>query len=132
MKSILLVEPPYRNKYPPIGLMKISSYHKKLGDSITYIKGNISDEVISMATEDILSYLVDLKIPFSKSRSLINEYIKRGKSDLLQSILCPIDDPDLQGTILRKLELYRTAKNQKRLNEIFYWDRIYITTLFTF
>mgnify|MGYP001248158418 CR=1 FL=1 len=41
MREILLVEPPYRNKYPPIGLMKISTYHKSLGDNVTFIKGNI-------------------------------------------------------------------------------------------
>jgi hypothetical protein len=36
---ILLVEPGYRNKYPPIGLMKISSYHKSKGDHVCFVKG---------------------------------------------------------------------------------------------
>lgn len=39
MAKILLVEPGYRNKYPPLGLMKISTYHRSLGDSITFTKG---------------------------------------------------------------------------------------------
>ena len=56
MRSILLVEPPYRNKYPPIGLMKIASYHKSLGDEITFIKGSVSDHLIEEIVNDILSY----------------------------------------------------------------------------
>ena len=39
MKKILLVEPQYRNKYPPLGLMKISTYHKLKGDQVVFIKG---------------------------------------------------------------------------------------------
>jgi hypothetical protein len=39
MKRILLVEPGYRNKYPPLGLMKISSYHKLAGDEVHFVKG---------------------------------------------------------------------------------------------
>lgn len=35
----MLVEPAYRNKYPPMGLMKISTYHKMLGDEVTFVKG---------------------------------------------------------------------------------------------
>ncbi len=36
---VLLVEPGYKNKYPPMGLMKISAYHKSLGDEVRFAKG---------------------------------------------------------------------------------------------
>lgn len=39
MRNILLVEPEYKNKYPPMGLMKISTYHKKQGDKVYFVKG---------------------------------------------------------------------------------------------
>ena len=39
MERILLVEPNYKNKYPPIGLMKISSYFKGKGDFVEFHKG---------------------------------------------------------------------------------------------
>lgn len=39
MRRILLVEPGYQNKYPPLGLMKISSYHKLIGDEVYFVKG---------------------------------------------------------------------------------------------
>lgn len=39
MKKILLVEPAYSNKYPPLGLMKIATYHRLKGDEVVFFKG---------------------------------------------------------------------------------------------
>jgi len=47
-KRILLLEPGYRNKYPPLGLMKIASYHRSRGDMVRFVKGedsSVFDEV---------------------------------------------------------------------------------------
>ena len=40
-KNILLIEPGYKNKYPPLGLMKIAQYHGPQGkrDRVRFIKG---------------------------------------------------------------------------------------------
>lgn len=38
-KQVLLVEPSYKNKYPPLGLMKIAQYHKEKGDHVEFTKG---------------------------------------------------------------------------------------------
>ncbi|WP_319526166.1 hypothetical protein [uncultured Desulfosarcina sp.] len=43
-RNVLLVEPGYKTKFPPMGLMKISKYHKILGDSVYFVKG-INHEV---------------------------------------------------------------------------------------
>ena len=40
-RNILLIEPGYKNKYPPLGLMKIAQYHGPKGkqDNVRFIKG---------------------------------------------------------------------------------------------
>ena len=39
LRRILLVEPDYRSKFPPLGLMRISSYHKMRGDRVVFTRG---------------------------------------------------------------------------------------------
>ena len=44
MADILLLEPGYRNKYPPLGLMKISYFHKYVhGDYVRFAKGELPE-----------------------------------------------------------------------------------------
>ena len=44
MADILLLEPGYANKYPPIGLMKISYFHKYFhGDYVRFAKGRLPE-----------------------------------------------------------------------------------------
>lgn len=44
MRNILLVEPDYHSKFPPLGLLKIAAYHKERRDSVTFVRGR--DEAI--------------------------------------------------------------------------------------
>lgn len=49
-KNILLIEPGYKNKYPPLGLMKLASYHGPHGkrDRVKFIKGEIDRSVLKV------------------------------------------------------------------------------------
>jgi len=38
-KRVLLIEPAYKVNYPPLGLMKISNFHKRCGDEVVFYKG---------------------------------------------------------------------------------------------
>jgi hypothetical protein len=49
-KNILLIEPGYKNKYPPLGLMKLAAYHGPHGkrDNVKFIKGEIDRTVLEV------------------------------------------------------------------------------------
>ncbi len=39
MSRILLVEPDYRSTFPPLGLLRVSTYHKSRQDKVTFTRG---------------------------------------------------------------------------------------------
>ena len=45
-RNVLLLEPNYKNKYPPIGLMKLATYHKMIGDNVVFYKGELKEFII--------------------------------------------------------------------------------------
>jgi hypothetical protein len=56
LKHVLLVEPKYYTRYPPLGLLKLSSYHKALGDTTELVKGTTS----ALSKEPDIIYVTSL------------------------------------------------------------------------
>jgi hypothetical protein len=127
-RNILLLEPNYKNKYPPIGLMKLSTYHKLLGDNVQFFKGNLNDLLLERKQSECLRELqsipkIDNSIDISE---LVYSYLKTKRLILLAEIKSAYHDGDR-----RRVEAILKFYSYKYI-PIDYWDRIHITTLFTF
>lgn len=131
-RNVLLLEPNYANKYPPIGLMKIATYHRNRGDQVRFFKGNLNDLVIDLLWGDCLKQLrfIDESTNWLHKQSIVKEFIKTRNKDLLES-LQPANS--LYGPlIINCLKGFGDGFRRQtwKLNPKF--DRIYVTTLFTF
>lgn len=131
-RRILLVEPKYRNKYPPIGLMKIATYHKLLGDHVMFYKGDLKDLVLDQLSEQALTKLrrIDKTTNWSSSISIVREYIKTKKKGLIDEL--NLKKIKYQRLVVSSLNGFANVYRKKDYSKFPKWDRVYVTTLFTF
>ena len=57
-RRVLLLEPNYKNKFPPIGLMKLATYFRLRGDDVVFYKGDLTEFVIRQITEECVEQLI--------------------------------------------------------------------------
>lgn len=132
MRNILLIEPNYKNKYPPIGLMKIATYHRLLGDKVTFFKGELKDLVLDCAAKLCVEKLnmIDDGITWNIHFASIRQFIKTKKNQFLEEI--PIDKSKYPFLINNALSDFKNYYWKKEYENEPLFDRVYITTLFTF
>jgi len=128
-RKILLVEPNYKNKYPPIGLMKLATYYRMCGDDVRFFKGNIRTLPLILVCEDLVNHL-EILFPQTFWKQYIpsfTEYIKLGRMSSLEHIP-EIDNDD----VLDAIKEYRKKYISKDYFKNPRFDRVGVTTLFTF
>ena len=139
-RKVLLIEPNYRNKYPPLSLMKLATYHRMIGDEVTFYKGTDRDFAINETMKLLMKTLNnnDSSVEWSHHWDDIVEYLKKGGEKRLNalwelshdqsSLFHDTHDP----LVKRNLEAYRKYYHNKEYLQNPQWDRVCVTTLFTF
>lgn len=105
IKKVLLIEPNYSNKYPPIGLMKLSTYYKNLGGwEVTFFKGDLKMFVIERIADRCIEEFnyIDSTIDWFLKRDEFIEYIKTRKKEVIERLA--IERSDMELILLAKLD----------------------------
>jgi hypothetical protein len=131
-KKVLLLEPNYSNKYPPIGLMKLSTYHKQLGYEVVFYKGDLKQFVIERIADKCIVALSNLDdtIDWAMHKEAIIDFIHYRKKEHLQQI--NLYDSEIELLLTAKVEEYRDYYHKGMWEKEPEWDRVMVTTLFTF
>lgn len=113
-----------------MGLMKISTYHKMLGDEVRFFKGEFLDFILEQILEELLEKLSanDNTVDWVDYKVTIVQYIKRGLSEKYETLVS-LSDSQL---VAENLKYYRKYFYKKEYLNNPKWDRVCITTLFTF
>ena len=131
-RRVLLLEPNYKNKFPPIGLMKLATYFRMRGDDVVFYKGDLTEFVIRQITEECVEQLskVDETIDWKRRFDRIATYIRyRRKKDLEQ---IGIDDSNDAIFIYPWIEHFKKYYHSGEYKRHPRWDWVGVTTLFTF
>jgi len=131
-RNILLIEPNYKNKYPPIGLMKIATYHRILGDKVTFFKGDLKEFVTNLLTKKCIEKLfkIDEAINWNAYYENIKQYLKNGKSFDYYSF--PFTKSNYQPLLEKAIKEQKKYFQSKEYEKEPLFDRVYVATLFTF
>ena len=129
-RRILLLEPNYQNKYPPMGLMKLAMYHRLQKDDVVFYKGDLPVFVLSQIVYDAIVKLVkvDKEINWRKYTPEISTFIQYGQIASEPSFLKTIQRPFIMKWLEYFRKYYKTGGYYKNPS----WDRVCVTTLFTF
>jgi len=141
-RKVLLIEPNYKNKYPPMGLMKLAMYYRLQGDDVTFWKGDFTSFVVEELLKDLFRRLEEAVKFFDQDEDAvfdltriraetpaIRDYIRTGKiaSDSTLELLI-----EATPTLRRWLQDYRGRFKTKWYFNEPRWDLVGVTTLFTF
>lgn len=129
----MLIEPNYANKFPPVGLMKLSTYYKNLGNwDVVFFKGDLKNFVIERIAERCVEMFltIDKSIDWSLKKDKIFEFIKTRKKDLIPEI--GIEQSNYSILLLGQLTDFKDYYWKGTWKKEPEWDRVGVTTLFTF
>lgn len=122
-RKVLLIEPNYKNKYPPMGLMKLATYFRKCRDDVRFFKGDLKDFAARLLCEDFFECIDKKK--WGKYFFKFFEFIKTGKHSFLELI------PDIELEIGLE-ELLLSYRIRYKNEDYPKFDFVGVTTLFTF
>lgn len=131
-RKVLLLEPNYKNKFPPIGLMKLATYFKLRGDDVVFYKGDMKDFMINDITNDCVDKLkqLDGSINWKLRADCIATFIKYRKKSDLDKI--GLEDSEYAILLYPWLEHFKNFYHKKEYIKHPKWDWVGVTTLFTF
>jgi len=131
-RRVLLLEPNYKNKFPPIGLMKLATYFRLRGDDVVFYKGNLKDFVVNQITETCVAKLTELdnSINWKLRSDKISLFIKYRKQEYFDQIR--IEDSSISLIIEPWLEYFKKYYHSGEYKRHPQWDWVGVTTLFTF
>ena len=132
MRNVLLLEPNYKNKFPPIGLMKLATYFRMRGDNVVFYKGDLQEFLIRQITNDCMTKMasIDPSINWKLRADKVFQYIKTRKKIELEKI--GIEDSKYAVLLYPWVEHYKNEYWKKEYLKHPKWDWVCVTTLFTF
>lgn len=121
-RKVLLIEPNYKNKYPPMGLMKIATYYRRCNDDVRFFKGDLKKFAAQLLCEEFYAEAGNPLL--GKFFPKLVEFIKVGKYSSLDAI------PDFRGSEYE--EIIKIYRRRYKNNDFPLFDVVGVTTLFTF